>query len=54
MAQVRNHQRANRILSAGSAGGANDHHEFPTQTLFDHIKEKQVYSILNNFIREKK
>lgn len=42
MAQARNYQRANRVLSGGSGGGANDHHEYPTKTLFDHIKEKKV------------
>ncbi|CAF2512289.1 unnamed protein product [Rotaria sp. Silwood2] len=48
MAQTRNHQKSNRILSVGSGGGAAvDHHEYPIQTLFEHIKEKQLPFLSN-------
>jgi hypothetical protein len=48
MAQPRNHQRIDRVHSLGSGtvgggGGAVDHHDYATQTLFDQIKEKKVY-----------
>jgi len=47
MAQPRNHKKIDRVHSGGSAigggGGAIDHHDYATQTLFDKIKEKKVY-----------
>jgi hypothetical protein len=46
MTQPRNQQRTDRIQSGASAtGGGGKHHDYPTQTLFEQIKEKQVYSI---------
>ncbi len=54
MAQPRNHKRIDRVRSVGSpaggGGGAIDHHDYATQTLFDQIKEKKVYQI---FTRKK-
>lgn len=44
MAQARNHHRSTRILSAES-GGTHEHSEYPTQTLFEHVKEKKVLCI---------
>jgi len=56
MTQPRNRQRIDRILSVASGaggGGAIDHHEYATQTLFDQVKQKKVYYILNRFTRKK-
>ena len=47
MAQARIYQRSDRLQSAGSptGGGAGDHNEYATHTLFDHIKDKKVHPI---------
>ncbi len=45
MTHQRNHQRNDRLLSSTTATGAVDHHEYPTHTLFDQIKDKKVLNI---------
>lgn len=45
MAQARNNHRVDRIPSAGSVTGA-DQHEYATQTLFDQVKERKVLTIV--------
>jgi hypothetical protein len=48
MAHLRNHKKNDRITSgASAAGGTADHNEYATQTLFDHIKEKKVYTLFS-------